>query len=116
MIILPYKSVRVSASPGWEYLVSVPAVKSTELRFVSCGFAALTLDRRSSDQVRAGYRVRPRCGHAGWPSLAAGCGLLVMVAGQLSKHCPQPQQPQLKRTSRVRTVRASVAAPRSTAR
>jgi hypothetical protein len=32
-------------------------------RFASCGFAALTVDCPSFDQVRAGYRVRPRSGH-----------------------------------------------------
>ena len=31
-------------------------------RFVSHGFAALTLDHRSSDHMRAGYRGRPSCG------------------------------------------------------
>lgn len=36
-------------------MVSEPVVKGTR-KLVSCGFAALTLDHRSSDQVRAGYR------------------------------------------------------------
>src|SRR5690349_3854936 len=56
--------------PGWVLViprfencwVSGPLVKGTPLRCVSFGFAALTLDHRSSDHMRAGYRGMPSCG------------------------------------------------------
>lgn len=41
--------VGCSAFPELDRLVSAPLVKGTPLRFVSVGFAALTLDKRSSD-------------------------------------------------------------------
>jgi hypothetical protein len=44
-------------------------------RFGSCGLSALTVDCPSFDQVRAGYRVRPRSGHTArgvwWVRVAA---------------------------------------------
>ena len=46
--------VGCSAFPELDRLVSAPLVKGTPLRFVSFGFAALTLDKRSSDQ-RTGW-------------------------------------------------------------
>lgn len=82
---VPNAVVRCTASPDLDGVVSGSAVQGAY--GVAARFAALTLDRRSSDQGPPGYRVRPSCGQ---PSQSSRARVAEAAARAASPEVSQP--------------------------